>query len=173
MSAWLPEHDKCQSKASAKVMDSTNTSKPGLESYQAARDLAASWTLTSTSTTVKKTRTFPLPVATISQSTAAKCKQLASIPDIKDDSEAEDSHVLPKGIFPSHSDFFLIAYSQIFSVSVSKKSYPKGMGLVDMDKDMVLGTGKAICTICSMISYEINSFPLLTIHSCDNYTKII
>jgi hypothetical protein len=124
MSAWLPEHDKRQSKASAKVTDSTNNSKPGLKSHQAARDLAASRTSTSTSTTVKKTRTFPPPAATttISQSTAAKRKQPASIPDIEDDSEAEDSHVLPKGLFPSHSDFFLIAYSQIFSASVSKKS---------------------------------------------------
>ena len=31
MSAWVPEHDKRQLKASAKVTDAMNTSKPGLK----------------------------------------------------------------------------------------------------------------------------------------------
>ena len=125
MSAWRPEHDKRQSKASAKVTDSTNTSKPELKSHQAARDLAASLAL-------KKTRTFPptttsteLPVTTtISQSTAVKRKQPpASNLDVasEDESEAEHSHVLPKGIFPSHSESFLIAYNQ-FNFSLKEIS---------------------------------------------------
>ena len=42
MSAWVPEHDKRQSKASAKVTDAANTSKPELKSHQAARESAES-----------------------------------------------------------------------------------------------------------------------------------
>ena len=96
MSAWVPEHDKRQSKASAKVTDAANTSKPGLKSHQAARDLAdseATRILTSKSTAVKKTPTgtCPATTTTISQSTTAKRKQPASILDVED----EDSHVKP------------------------------------------------------------------------------
>ena len=39
----------------------------------------------------------------------------------EDESEAEHSHVLPKGIFPSHSESFLIAYNQ-FSFSLKEIS---------------------------------------------------
>ena len=102
MSAWVPEHDKRQSKASAKVTDATNSSKPGLKSHQAARDLAeseASRNSSSTSTTTVKKNPTPAvtcpATTTISQSTAAKRKQPASILDVDD----EDSHVLPKGLF--------------------------------------------------------------------------
>ena len=42
MLAWVPEHNKLQSKASAKVMDAKNISKPGLKSHKAAQDLAES-----------------------------------------------------------------------------------------------------------------------------------
>ena len=52
MSAWVPECDKHQSKASEKVMDAKNISKLGLKSHKAARDLAeseAQWISTSTS----------------------------------------------------------------------------------------------------------------------------
>ena len=104
MSAWVPERDKRQPKASAKVTDAANTSKPGLKSHQAARDLAiteseALRARDSTSTILKKTATGtrPAPTATTSQSTAAKRKQLASVED------EEDSHVVTKGFFPSHS----------------------------------------------------------------------
>ena len=110
MSAWVPEHDKRQSKASAKITDATNSSKPELKSHQAARDLFAnsdaSRTSTSTSTTVKNnpTGTPSCPTtSTISQSTAAKRKQPESIFDVED----EDSHVLPKGLLSSL--FFKIA----------------------------------------------------------------
>ena len=118
MSAWVPEHDKRQSKTSAKVMDAANTSKPGLKSHQAARDLAdseATQILTSKSTAVKKTPTgtCPATTTTISQSTTAKRKQPASILDVED----EDSHVLPKGQL-EHS--FLIAFSHFSQLQPQK-----------------------------------------------------
>ena len=118
MSAWVPEHDKRQSKASAKVTDAANTSKPGLKSHQAARDLAeseATRILTSKSTAVKKTPTgtCPATTTTISQSTTAKRKQPASILDVED----EDSHVLPKGQL-EHS--FLIAFSHFSQLQPQK-----------------------------------------------------
>jgi hypothetical protein len=116
MSAWVPEHDKRQSKASAKVTDLRNTSKPGLKSHQAARDIASAKAAkaakaaeasrtsasTSTSTTVTGNPTgSPATTTTLSQSTSAKRKQppaskSESILDVED--EAEDSHVLPKGL---------------------------------------------------------------------------
>ena len=128
MSAWVPEHDKRQSKASAKVTDAANTSKPGLKSHQAARDLAdseATRILTSKSTAVKKTPTgtCPATTTTISQSTTAKRKQPASILDVEDedshvlDVEDEDSHVLPKGQL-EHS--FLIAFSHFSQLQPQK-----------------------------------------------------
>ena len=52
MLAWVPEHGKQQSKASEKLTDAMNTSKPGLKSHQTVRDLAEasaaseSWSLT-------------------------------------------------------------------------------------------------------------------------------
>jgi hypothetical protein len=114
MLAWVPEHDKQQSKASAKITDAANTSKPEFKSHQAAWNLAiteseATWT--STSTTVKKTPTvtFSAPTTTTSQLTAAKCKQSTSVLDVED----EDSHAIPKGTLPLH--LFLIAYSHFFS----------------------------------------------------------
>jgi hypothetical protein len=102
-SAWVPAHDKRQSKASAKVTDATDTSKPGLKSHQAARDLAESEALRilASRSTVKKTPTGTS--TTITQSTAAKGKQPASVLDVED----EDLHVLQKGHLPSNS--YLIA----------------------------------------------------------------
>ena len=125
MSAWVPEHDKQQLKASAKVTDSTNSSKPELKSHQAARDHVALQTLTSTSTTVKRTPTSTFPLSaltttTISQSTAATGKQPASILDVED--KTEDSHILLKGLFPLHSFLIQVSYCQNFPASSSKKS---------------------------------------------------
>jgi hypothetical protein len=98
MSAWVPEHDKRQPKASAKVTDAVNTSKPGLKSHQAARDLAitkSEATRTLTSTTKKSsTGTRPAPITTTSQSTSAKRKQSVSVHDVED----QDSHAVPQGI---------------------------------------------------------------------------
>ena len=127
MSAWVPEHDKRQSKASAKVTDATNSSKPELESHQAARDIfakSASDVSTSTSSTVKKkptvTSSNPPTTTTISQSTTAKRKQPTSFLDV----EEGDSHVLPKGLFFfSHFLELLYTYNHFYlSASNSKKS---------------------------------------------------
>ena len=45
MSAWVPEHSKRVSKASAKVTDAANTSRPELKSHQRAQDTVISITL--------------------------------------------------------------------------------------------------------------------------------
>jgi hypothetical protein len=95
MSAWVPEHDKRQSKASAKVTDATNGSKPGLKSHQAARDLAEA------EASRKKPPTSTCP-ATTSKSTAARRKPPASILEDSDD----DSHAPPKGFQVLLSHFF-------------------------------------------------------------------
>ena len=94
MSAWVPEHDKRQPKASAKVTDAANTSKPGLKSHQAAQDLAitgsnARWTLL-----LASTGTRPAPITTTSQSTSAKCKQSVSVHAVED----QDLHAVLQGI---------------------------------------------------------------------------
>ena len=127
MLAWVPEHDKRQLKASAKVTDVTNSSKPELKSHQAARDIfakSASDVSTSTSSTVKKkptvTSSNPPTTTTISQSTTAKRKQPTSFLDV----EEGDSHVLPKGLFFfSHFLELLYTYNHFYlSASNSKKS---------------------------------------------------
>jgi len=102
MSAWVPEHDKCQLKASKKLTDAVNISEPGLKSHKLARDLAiteSESTRTSTSASAtKKTSTSTLPATTTtmtSQSTSIKRKQSASVQDVDD--EAEDSQTVPEG----------------------------------------------------------------------------
>jgi hypothetical protein len=90
MSAWVPEHDKRQSKASAKVTDAVNTSKPGLKSHQAARDLAEASAASRTSTS------------------AVKRKQPCVLDDVEDvpQHHDDDPHILPKGLISFF--FFLI-----------------------------------------------------------------
>ena len=113
MSAWVPEHGKRQSKASAKVTDAVNTSKSGLKSHQAARDLAeasaASESWTSTSAVKRKQ---PLTACVLD--------------DVKDDPQHhdDDSHVLPKGFILFYS-IFLIELKCFFLASASKKSCVK------------------------------------------------
>ena len=105
MSAWVPEHDKQQSKASAKITDASNTSKLGLKSHQVAQDLANLIpTLTTSMQAPTMTGTSSCPATTltvtISLSTTAKQKQPASSLEVEDDN---DSHILPKGLFSSHT----------------------------------------------------------------------
>ena len=84
MSAWVPECDKCQSKASAKVTDAKNISKPGLKSHKAAWDLVESEAQQiSTLTSGMSGSICPATTTTVSlwQSIATKHKQLATVPE--------------------------------------------------------------------------------------------
>jgi len=120
MSAWVPEHDKRQPKASAKVTDAVNISKPGLKSHQAARDLVITESeATRTSTTSKNisTDTRPAPTTTSSQSISAKRKQSASVYDVED----ESSHAVPKGI---HQFLSFCSCLWLFFPSSSSKEIP-------------------------------------------------
>ena len=114
MSAWVPEHDKRQSKASAKVKDAINISKLGLKSHQAARDLVITESdTTRTSTTWKNTSTgtHPAPTTTSSQSISVKRKLSASVHDVED----EDLHAVPKGInqTPVLLQLLIVIFSQL------------------------------------------------------------
>lgn len=140
MSAWVPEHDKRQSKASAKVTDVTNTSKPGLKSHQAARDIAASEALRTLASRTTAVQPVPLTLntavytglsTTISQSSTAvtgkRKRRPASVLD-SDDSDEDDSHVLPlaKGESFLQIPFLLPALSRLqsfFSASTSRSSH--------------------------------------------------
>ena len=84
MSAWVPECDKRQSKASAKVTDAKNISKPGLKSHKAAWDLVESEAQRILTLTSGMSGSIcPATTTTISlwQSIATKHKQLATVPE--------------------------------------------------------------------------------------------
>ncbi len=86
MSAWVPEHDKRVPKASAKVTDAANTSKPELKSHQRARDTAISAEASTSNNTPTSTR---LSTA----STSTKRKQMTTIEDV-DDQESPNGEAL-------------------------------------------------------------------------------
>jgi hypothetical protein len=82
MSAWVPEHSKRVSKASAKVTDAANTSRPELKSHQRARDTVISADGTWQALTSNNT---PTSICLSTASTTTKHKQLTTIEDVEDE----------------------------------------------------------------------------------------
>ena len=107
--------------------------------------------------------TLPATTTTISQSTAAKRKQLACVLDGED----EGSHVLPKGLLPLHS--FLIYYNQIFfPASASKK--PR-VELSDNEIDEVLPISMIFFFLDPISSLLILTYHRKTFNGCSKRTR--
>ena len=89
MSAWVPSHDKRVPKASARVTDAANISRPELKSHKRARDTVISADGTQGSTSNNTPSTTRL--STTIKSTSTKCKQ-STIEDL-DDEESPNGEV--------------------------------------------------------------------------------